>query len=85
MNIKLHIERLILDSALGAADAAQVQAEVAAQLAQLLAKNGLSPALVAGGAIASLRAGPAVPAGPAGPALGQQIGAAVYSSIGNQE
>lgn len=84
MNITLHIERLVIDGALDASDTAQLQADVVAQLTQLLAEGGLSPELAAGGAVPSRRGG-TISMGGSAQAIGSQIGAAVYGSIGNAQ
>lgn len=84
MNIQLHIERLVLDGLpITRSQRPLVQAAVEAELARLLAADGLSPIVVAGGVL------PRVPAGdiqltkdddPG--SLGQQIARAVYRGIG---
>lgn len=55
MNIRLHIERLILDGLpLSNAQGRIVQASVESELARLLSENGLSHEFSAGGAVPSV-------------------------------
>lgn len=84
MNIKLHVERLILDGLpVANAERPLLQAAVEAELARLLAEGGLSPALQGGGARPSLRAGGIELQGEGNPAnLGAQIAGAVYEGMG---
>ena len=57
MNIKLHIERLVLDGLpLSQRDGSVVQAVVETELTRLLSEGGLSRDLSSGGALASVRA-----------------------------
>ncbi len=84
MNIRVHIEELILDGVpLGRQQGPLVQAAVEAELGRLLAEGGLAPGLVSAGAIPRLEAGPLHVAPNAGPAnLGTGIAGAVYAGIG---
>ena len=84
MNINVHIERLILDGLpIGYGQRPQVQAAVEAELARLLADDGLSPELLAGGALPSVRAGSIQLANEGNTTqLGRQIAQAVYGGIG---
>jgi hypothetical protein len=84
MNIQVHIERLVLDGVTVApGDRPELQAAVETELARLLADGGLSPALLGGGAVPSVRTGE-TQLSPEGDAvgIGQQIAAAVYGGIG---
>ena len=85
--IHLHIDRLILEGFdLEPGAHAALQQAVSAELARLLATQGLSPALAAGGAWPSLRAAPLPAATPAAPAqLGGAIAHAVYGALGADE
>lgn len=83
MNINVHIERLILDGLpVTRSQGPAVQAAVEAELARLLA-SGVSPELLAGGAMPSISAGNITLANQGSPAqLGRQIARAVHSGIG---
>jgi len=84
MTINLHIERIILDGLpLEAHHGPIVRAAIEAELARLLAAQGLPPALHAGGALPALRAAPIAIADAATPdAIGQQIARSVYGGLG---
>jgi hypothetical protein len=84
MNINIHIERLILDGLpIAHNQGPLVQAAVEAELAQLLAADGLGPSLQAGGALYRIPAGSIQLASDGNPnTLGQQIARAVYGGIG---
>ena len=81
MNINLHIERLVLDGLpLSQRDGPAVQAAVEAELTRLLTEGGLSPDLLSGGALASVKANSINVEKESSPAsLGQQIA----GSLGN--
>jgi hypothetical protein len=83
MNIELHIERLVLDGLpVESRQGALIQSAVEAELARLLAGNGLRPELLSGGAVGSLRAGGIqLEQGFSAPHLGEQIAGAVHSGI----
>lgn len=70
MNVRLHIDRLVLEGVNVGAP------EIEAELARLLADGGLHPALMHGGAVPSLRA-PEIAAPSA-----ESIAGAVYGAIG---
>jgi hypothetical protein len=58
MNIKLHIERLVLDGLpVEAHQGALIQSAVETELERLIAGDGLRPELLSGGEFGSLRAG----------------------------
>jgi hypothetical protein len=84
MNVRLHIERLVLDGLdLRVGDRAKLQAAVEAELARLLGEGGLAPGLLAGGAVPALRGGPLPMPGKGGAAgLGEGIAQSVFSGIG---
>lgn len=86
MNIRLHIERLILDGVpLEAGGAVRLQVAVESELGRLLTDGGLDSGLVNGGAIHSLQAGSIQLIDQANPTqLGGQIAQAVYSGIGRK-
>ena len=86
MNIKLHIERLILDGVpLDRRQALQLQAAVEASLARLLGDGGLGAALTSGATLASIQGSAIQGANCTDPAaLGTQIGAAVYGGLGGR-
>lgn len=86
MRVVVHIERLILDGLAPAdLDAAQLGIAIEAELGRLLAEGGVSPELMGGGALATLRGGAIDGAARGAGALGAQIAGAVYSGIGNRE
>lgn len=83
MNVKLHIERLVLDGVDGNGQPQLLQAAIEAELARLLAEGGLAAALGGGGAMPRI-ALPAIELAqgePAG-AVGARIAGAVYGGIG---
>lgn len=84
MNINLHIERLILDGLpISHSQRPLVQAAVEAELARLLATDGLSSCLMAGGAMPYVPGGSIQLMSDGNPkTLGQQIAQAVYGGIG---
>lgn len=84
MDIDVHIERLVLDGiSILPGQRAHLQASVEGELARLLAADGLSAGLMAGGAMPWLRAGGIQLRSGEGPAhLGTRIAQAVYEGIG---
>ncbi len=84
MNINVHIERLILDGLpIARNQGPLVQVAVEAELARLLAADGLAANLLAGGALAHVQAGSIQLTGEGNPGqLGQQVAQAVYGGIG---
>ena len=83
MNVKLHIERLVLDGVDGNGQPQLLQAAIEAELARLLAAGGLATALIAGGVMPRI----ALPAielvhGEAAGPVGARIAGAVYGGIG---
>ena len=84
MNIRIHIERLVLDGISIPPDQRQpLQAAVEGELARLLGEGGLAYGLDSGGALFSVRAGAMQLTGDTNPTtLGQQIAQAVYGGIG---
>jgi hypothetical protein len=84
MNINIHIERLILDGLpISHSQRPLVQAAVEAELARLLAADGLAPNLQAGSVLPSVPGGSIQQASDGNPkTLGQQIAQAVYGGIG---
>ena len=88
MNIRLHIERVVLDGLdLSQAEAQNLHASLEAELTQLLA-GGLAPRLLSGGAYPSL-AVRGLESGKHPPTqastLGSQVAQAVYGGIGRSE
>ena len=85
MKINLHIERLVLDGLpVEARQGALVREAIEAELTRLLAENGLSSRLQTGGIFPRLPANAIeLNAATTLPQVGQQIGQAVYGSIGN--
>jgi hypothetical protein len=84
MNIKVHIERLVLDGlAVGRRDGPTIQDAVETELGRLLSDSGLADNLLPGGAMPSVRAPGMQLANDNSPTqLGQQIARAVYGGIG---
>ena len=86
MNIKLHIERLVLDGVNIAPGQRHVlQASVETELTRLLTVGGLSPSLAQGTALPRISAGGIqLTAGNNPTQLGQQIAQSVYGGIGHE-
>jgi hypothetical protein len=84
MNVRLHIDRLVLDGIdVGAADRPQLQAAVERELARLIGAGGIAPELAGGAALPSVRAPQIALAPDAKPAqLGTAIAGAVYGGVG---
>lgn len=84
MNVRLHVDRLVLDgidvpyAARGALRAALEQ-----ELARLIANGGLSPSLAGGAAVPSLRAAE-IPIDGSPGRLGVAIAGAVYGGLGGE-
>ncbi len=83
-NITLHIERLVLDGvSIAFSQRPFVQAAIEAELARLLASNGLAGELQNGGALRNIAGGSIQLSSAGNPhMLGQQIAHAVYQGIG---
>lgn len=86
MNVRLHIDRLVLDGfATGAGDRPRIQRAFEAELARLIAENGLSPDLTVGGALPSLAVPQMSVARDAKPAqIGAAIASALYGGLGGR-
>jgi len=84
VNVKLHIDRLVLDGIdLKGAQRSVLQAAVEAELARLLAEGGVGETWAAGGAVPVVRADGFQMSGERNPEqLGRQIAGAVYGGIG---
>jgi hypothetical protein len=84
MNINLHIERLVLEGLpVESRHADAIREAIAAELMRLLGENGLSVGLQTGGVLPRLPAQAVqLEAVNSPPRLGEQIGRAVYGSIG---
>jgi hypothetical protein len=87
-NIQLHIDRLVLDGFnLSLRERQQLQTSIETELGRLLGERGLHDGLAQGVAVSSVSATPiqvARAGGQTGTALGQQIAASLYQSIGQQ-
>ena len=86
MNVRLHIDRLVLDGIdVGPADRPRLQAAVEQELARLIAAGGISPELAGGVALPSVRA-PQITLAPDAKSaqLGTAIAGAVYGGVGGQ-
>jgi hypothetical protein len=84
MNVRLHIERLVVEGVpLGPGGGARLQAAVEQELTRLLTRDGLNPALTNAGAILRLPAPSIQLDGGNKPAeLGRRIARAVHGGIG---
>jgi len=83
MNIKLHIERLVLEGLpVGQSQGPLVQAAVEAELSRLLAEGDLAAELAEGGAVPSVPADSIKLAGGSPSEMGRQIARSVYGGIG---
>lgn len=84
MNVRLHIDRLVLDGiSVSAADRPRLQAAIEHELARLITANGISPALASGGALPSIAVPQITLAPHAKPAqLGASIAGALYGGVG---
>jgi hypothetical protein len=86
MNIRVHIERLIVDEELTRGDAHGPRRSFSRELAGLLREGGLSQELRANVALSSARGRDiAVPARRTAAPLGSQVARAVYDVIGVPE
>lgn len=84
MNVRLHIDRLVLDGfSVSAANRPRLQAAIEQELTRLITANGISPALASGGALPSIDA-PQITLTPhANPTqLGTSIAGALYGGVG---
>jgi hypothetical protein len=84
MNIRLHIDRLIVDGFdLKRTDGRMVKSAVQAELSRLLTENGLHHELQQGGAVPQVKADTLqVGVNPSPRQLGTQIARSVYGGIG---
>jgi hypothetical protein len=84
MNIRLHIDRLILDGVfLSPRERPHLQAAVEKELGRLLAERGIGVGLENGVALDAVRGGAVqLPQNPSGKGLGKQVAQAVYGGIG---
>jgi hypothetical protein len=86
MNIRLHIERLVLDGLpVTPAQGPRVKAAIEAELGRLLSEGGVSHELVSGGTVPSVSA-PAMraPRGTSPAQLGTQIAQSVFAGVGKR-
>jgi hypothetical protein len=86
MNIRLHIERLVLDGLpVTAAQAPRVKAAIEAELGRLLSEGGVSLQLASGAALPSVNA-PVVqsPRGVTPVQLGTRIAQSVFAGVGKR-
>lgn len=85
MNIRLHIDRLVLDGVNIAPDRHHVlQASVETELTRLLTDGGLSPSLAQGMALPGISAGGIQLINNNLTQIGQQIAQSVYGGIGHE-
>jgi hypothetical protein len=84
MNVKLHIERLVLDGfPLSAAQGAAVKTALETELSHLMSQHGISPDLQQRQFLPRVRPALFQPAREASPrALGKQIARSLYGGIG---
>lgn len=86
MNVRLHIERLVLDGLpVTAAQAPRVKMAIEAELGRLLSEGGVSPELASGTALPSVNA-PTMqsPRGISPAQLGRQIAQSVFAGVGKR-
>lgn len=85
MNMKVHIERVVLEGLpVGAHDGARVRAAVTAELEHLIRTQGVSTHLRSGGAVPEIRAASIHMGERTTPRrLGKRIARAVYGGLGN--
>jgi hypothetical protein len=86
MNVRLHIDRLVLDGVnVSAGGRPRLQAAIESELARLIAAGGISPELARGIALPAIPAPQMTLAPDAKPAqLGSAIAGAVYGSVGGK-
>ena len=85
MNIKLHIERLVLDGVnIAPGQRYLLQASVETELTRLLTDGGLSPSLAQGTALPRISASGIQLTGNNPTQLGQQIAQSVYGGVGHE-
>jgi hypothetical protein len=85
MNIKVHIERLVLDGVNITSDQSHLlQASVEAELSRLLTAGGLSPSLAQGTAVPSISADGIQLTNNNPAKIGQQIAQSMYGGIGHE-
>ena len=86
MNVRLHIDRLVLDGIdVSGADRPHLQAAIEQELARLIGAGGISPELAGGVALPSVRAPQIALAQDAKPAqLGTSIAGAVFGGVGGK-
>jgi hypothetical protein len=84
VNIKVHIERLVLEGLpVTAHDGARVQCAVGKELARLIAEGGLSDELCSDGAVPEIRATPFAFAKQSHPTrVARQIARSIYGRVG---
>jgi hypothetical protein len=84
MNVRLHIDRLVLDGVpLPAAGRPQLQAAIESELTRLIGSGGISAELASGIAVPSVRAPEIHIARDAKPAqMGSAIARAIYGGVG---
>jgi hypothetical protein len=87
MNVRLHIDRLVLEGVnVSAAGRPHLQAAIEAELTRLIAAGGISPELARGIAVPSIPAPQMTVAPDAKPAqMGVAIAGAVYGSMGGRK
>jgi hypothetical protein len=84
MDVRLHIERLVLDGAsIGHADRARLVSAVEAELGRLLATRGLPDAAAAGWATPAVDGGSIAPPANAR-TFGRDVARAVYRGLGGE-
>lgn len=83
MNIRLHIEQLVLDGLpIIPSQMPLVQAEVEAELTRLVAENGIASELASGVSVPSIRVDAIEYSGGSPSQMGQKIARSVYGGIG---
>jgi hypothetical protein len=86
MNVQLDIERLLLEGLnLSPVQRQQLQAAFEHEMSRLIDERGLSPAILSGGAVPSIKSAPLQSVAHDPAKLGAQIAQSVYFGLGNDE
>lgn len=87
MDVRLHIERLVLDGfSMTPAQRTAFTGATEAELTRLIAAGGVSDAVAAGFSVPSLEAGLLLPSSPFNPvSFGSDVARALYAGIGRRQ
>jgi hypothetical protein len=84
MNVRLHIERLVLDGAHAGMDRKELGRAVEHELARLLTGSPLAPGLTRGGGVPTVRGGEILEPATDASAFGTQIAAAMHEGLSGE-